>query len=68
MLKADGSPFQAQVISIAIPEKDGNINQCRTAVIDITERKRAEEKIQESERRYHNLFESTSDIIQSVAP
>ena len=43
MLKADGTPFHAQVISMAVPEKDANINQCRTAVIDITERKRAEE-------------------------
>ena len=43
MLKADGTLFHAQVISMAVPEKDGSINQCRTAVIDISERKMAEE-------------------------
>jgi PAS domain S-box-containing protein len=34
---------------------------------DITERKRAEETLRESERRYHDLFEGTADIIQSVS-
>jgi len=46
MLKADGAPFHAQLISRAVPEKEGNVNQCRTAVIDVTERKMAEEKQQ----------------------
>jgi len=45
MLKADGTPFHAQLISMAIPEKDGNISQCRTAVIDITERKKMQEQL-----------------------
>jgi len=40
MLKRDGTPFHAQLISTAVPDKDGNINHCRTAVIDITERKK----------------------------
>jgi PAS domain S-box-containing protein len=48
MLKADGTLFPAQLISMAMPEKDGNINQFRTAVMDISERKRAEEKMQHS--------------------
>jgi len=45
MLKADGTPFHAQVISVAVPEKDGNINHFRTAVIDITALKKADEEI-----------------------
>ncbi len=45
MLKADGSLFDVQLISLCIPEKDGNINYCRVAVIDITERKHDEERV-----------------------
>ncbi|GAF86724.1 unnamed protein product, partial [marine sediment metagenome] len=35
---------------------------------DISERKRAEEEMRESEERYRNLFDSTHDMVQSVAP
>ncbi len=35
---------------------------------DITDRKRAEEALKESGERYHDLFENTNDLIQSVTP
>jgi PAS domain S-box-containing protein len=35
---------------------------------DITDRKKAEEVLQESEKRYRDLIESSHDLIQSVGP
>ncbi len=62
MLKADGTLFLAQLISIAMPKKDGNISHYRTAVIDITERRQAERTLRESEANYRELANSISDV------
>jgi PAS domain S-box-containing protein len=35
---------------------------------DITERKKVDETLRDSEERYRHLFEGTSDLIQSVSP
>jgi PAS domain S-box-containing protein len=36
--------------------------------VDITEHKKAEEKLQESEEKYRDLLDNTSELIQSVTP
>ena len=45
----------------AIFNKDGRIHEIQSTGRDITQRKLAEEKLIESEERYHTLFEKSSD-------
>jgi two-component system, NtrC family, sensor kinase len=62
MLKADGTPFHAQLISMAVPEKDGDISQCRTAVVDITERKNMQAQLMAQDR-----LASIGQLVSGVA-
>lgn len=47
---------------------DGKPVSSRGIFRNVTERKRAEKKRLESERRYHDLFNNVSDLIQMVKP
>jgi two-component system, cell cycle sensor histidine kinase and response regulator CckA len=60
-VRKDGSTFPAEVFGRAIPYSG---EDCRvTAIRDITERKRAEEAIRQSEVKYRTLFEQSRDAI-----
>lgn len=65
LVKKDGTPFHAQLDSMAVQDGEGNSNQFRTAITDINERKQAEEALQESydglERR---VGERTAELLQ----
>ena len=63
MLKVDGTPFHAQLISSAISQDDRKTNHHLIAVIDISERKRAEEALRESEQRFFRLANNAQDMI-----
>ncbi len=63
-----GNQFYAQLESLAVQDSEGKPGLFRTAISDITERKRAEEAIRESEERYRRLVESASDLIATVSP
>ncbi|MDP3396544.1 MAG: PAS domain S-box protein [Methanoregula sp.] len=57
MLKRGGGPlFPAQLEAILIPNSDG-ANTVRLAIIDITESRRAEEELRESEARFRKILE-----------
>ena len=49
LLGKNSIPFYAQLESIILPDENGELNQHQVIVIDITERKRAEEKVREVE-------------------
>ena len=49
MVKADGSVFDAQLESIPVADSRGNFTQIRTAVSDISERKKMEKALRGSE-------------------
>ncbi len=66
-LRKDGSTFPVITYSSPIIHENKPVG-LRGIVIDITERKQMEEKLQESEERYRDLFDNANDLIQSVTP
>jgi PAS domain S-box-containing protein len=66
MLRTDGTVIDTEVAAAPL-EYQGE--QAVLAVIrDITERKRIEEALRESEERYHSLFENSQDAILLTSP
>ena len=62
LLRKDGSPFEAELTSAVFTDALG---QSRTSMIvrDITERKKAADKLTESELRYRSIIEQATDAI-----
>ncbi|MGO9379456.1 MAG: PAS domain S-box protein [Dissulfurispiraceae bacterium] len=58
--KKDGTPFWVR-IDISTAQGIDNTKGSRAIIIDISERKRIEEKLKKSEKRYHSLFENMSE-------
>ncbi len=65
-LRKDGTEFPVSlpVSAVKLQDKWHAIGIVR----DITERKKAEQVIRESERKFRDLFENTTDLIQIITP
>jgi diguanylate cyclase (GGDEF)-like protein/PAS domain S-box-containing protein len=64
--RKDNSLFVASETVTPICNAEGAIDSFAIAMRDITDRKKAERRVQESEQRYKSLFEQNSDAIFSL--
>jgi PAS domain S-box-containing protein len=61
--RADGGTFLGSLNARAVKGPDGDVAYVDGVLEDITERKRAEEALRESEGKYRNLFHGSKDAI-----
>ncbi len=60
-IKKDGTIFPALVSSVAIFDVEGNFSGIRSIAVDITSRKKEEEKLRELEERWEFALEGSGD-------
>ena len=66
--RKDGVLFNAQLVSVAVNFQTDESAQHLLSIIDITERKRVEKKLRESEERFRGIFEQAAVGIAQNSP
>ncbi len=64
----DGGVVQTEVVATALTDASGRVTSVLGVTRDITDRKRAEEALRESEERYRSLFEQSPLGIYRTTP
>lgn len=67
-IRKDAQIVDSIVSATCVRRSDGSVDYFVGLLQDITRRKRAEERIQESERRFHLLIESIPHLVWSFRP
>ena len=65
-VRKDGSLFWADVVTTALRDNDGTLRGFSKVIRDITDRKKAEDALKESEERYRIMAETASDVIITI--
>jgi two-component system sensor histidine kinase UhpB len=65
--KVDGTVMDCLRTAIAIPDETGRIVAFQSVVRDVTEQKRAQQALKDSEEKYRSLFEQSMDAVCLVA-
>ncbi|MCD6297011.1 MAG: PAS domain S-box protein, partial [Deltaproteobacteria bacterium] len=68
LLKRDGTPVYTSITSCVVHGKDGEVSYFDTMMLDISEQKRIEKALQESEILMHSIFNSLEEAIFVVCP
>lgn len=68
VIRRDGSRFFVEVTSTALKDSKGKSTSVLFVERDVTERKRVEERLRNSERNYRSFFESMDDLILITDP
>lgn len=63
LLRTDGTRFQSRFESVAVKDEDGIFRRCQTVISDVTDLKRAEEAVRESEELHRITLSSISDTV-----
>lgn len=66
--KKDGTEFLISLHSSVVRDENGEPIALVGSCIDITDKKRAELSLKESEEKYHSLFENIKDVVYVTSP
>jgi PAS domain S-box-containing protein len=65
-IRPDGTLFWVYEQATLLVDPDGNLNGWVGTITDITERRRVEDELAESEEKYRALAENTADLLYSI--
>lgn len=66
--RRDGSTFPAMVYLSAVRSSSGTIEGLVSVAVDLSATRRAEYALRESEERYRDLFENSTEMIATLSP